>query len=325
MSLFTTLGIGRQSLLSQSRAIQVTSNNIANVNTPGYTRQRPIFEPISPGFSPDGFGSGGGVEVSRIERIVDSAIDAQLQRERQELSFDGSMEAGLSQIEGIFEELGGTGISAALTQFFGSLHDLANNPSDPSIRNQVIQKAITLTDSIRDADRRLEQMQADANGKVSQIVDEINGIARNIAELNRQIFQKEVGGVATASALRDRRSQLLDQLGQKIDFTSFERDDGQIAVFVAGGFLLVDKDAAGRLELSTDQSAQPLADPSFLHILQNIDGQIAGPITSGVSSRATGKISCSCSASSAVKPSFSWMTERRSAEHWSVPSAQLLA
>ena len=282
MSIFSTLTIGKQGLLAQARAIQVTSNNIANVNTPGYTRQRAVFEPAAPTYVRGGVPLGGGVEIAEVQRIVDAALDAQIQRERQELAFDSSIEAGLTRIEGIFEELGGTGITAALSQFFASLNDLASNPSEAAMRNQVMQSAISLADLIRDADRRLFQLQVDANQQIAQHTTEINEIAANIAELNREIFQKEVGGGAVASSLRDRRSQLLEQLGEKIDFTSFEREDGQIAVFVAGGFLLLDSEAAGGLQVGTDQSQQPLSDPSFFNIFQNFQGSVAGPITSGI-------------------------------------------
>jgi flagellar hook-associated protein 1 FlgK len=281
MSIFDTLTIGKQGLLAQGRAIQVTSNNVANVNTPGYTRQRPVFEPVAPSFLPSGFPVGGGTDVNTIERIADAALDAQLQRERQVLSYNDALEAGLTRIEGIFEELGGTGITAALQGFFKSLNDLAVNPQETAVREGVVQAAKSLADLIRDADRRLTQLGIDQNQKVEQIAGEINTLAKNIAALNRQIFQKEAGG-AVASSLRDRREELLRELGERVDFTTFERDNGQIAVFVAGGFLLVDDEVAGGLEVSTDQSVVALPNPAYLHVFQDLDGQINGPITSEI-------------------------------------------
>ena len=282
MSIFGTLTIGKQGLLTQARAIQVTSSNITNVNTPGYTRQRPILVPIPPTASRGGVPFGGGVEIQDVQRIVDAALDAQIRYERQELAFDTAMSQGLARIEGVLQELEGTGIGAALTQLFASLNDLASNPGETTVRNQVIQAAITLTELIHDADRRLSQLQADANQQVAQLTTEINDITADIALVNRQIFTQEVGSGATASALRDRRDQLLIELGNRIDFTSFERDDGQVAVFVAGGFLLVDSDFAARLEVDVDQSDLQLSDPSFFNIFQNVDGSIAGPITNGI-------------------------------------------
>ena len=282
MSIFGTLTIGKQGLLAQARAIQTSSNNIANVNTPGYTRQRPVFVPVAPSFARGGVSLGGGVELADIQRLTNAALDAQLQRERQELAFQERLDQGLARIETTLQELEETGITATLARFFADLNDLASNPSEASSRNQVIQSATSLADLIRDADRRLAQLQVDANQQLVQITNEINAVAADIAQINRQIQQQEVGGRATASSLRDEREQLLTELGKKIDFTSFERDDGQIGVFVAGGFLLVDQDFAARLTVSGDQSSQPLADPSFFHIFQDADGSIAGPITSGI-------------------------------------------
>jgi flagellar hook-associated protein 1 FlgK len=281
VSIFATLGLGRLGLLAQQRAIQVTSNNIANVNTPGYTRQRAVFQPVTPTYLPEGFPLGGGVDVSRVERIVDETLDAQLQQERSAQGFDTAREAGLSRIEGILQELDDTGINAALTHFMGALSDLADRPGDPTVRQTVVQSARGLADLVRDADRRLAELQTDANRQIAQDVREINDIAQDIAELNREIFAKEGGGTgAVASSLRDERSQLLEQLAQKIDFSSFERADGQIAVFVGGGFLLVDKDMAGSLEVRTGAPGNP----AFYDVYHDLEGSQTGPITSRIAS-----------------------------------------
>lgn len=279
MSIFGTLGIGKLGLLAQSRAIQVASNNISNVNTPGYTRQRAVFTSVTPTFLPEGFPLGGGVNVEDVERIVDATIDAQLQRERQGLSFDEGVEAGLSRLEGILAELGGSGISASMNRFFASIHDLAANPGDSTTRRNVVESAQALVGLLHDADRRMEQLQVDENNRIAQTVTEINAIAADIAELNIQIQQKEIAGTgAVASSLRDRRAQLLEELGERIDFTTFERQDGQIAVFVGGGFFLVDSEQAARLEV---QPGAP-TNPSFFDIYQNMNGQRNGPITSRI-------------------------------------------
>ena len=232
MSIFGTLTIGKQALLAQARAIQVTANNIANVNTPGYTRQRAVFVAVPPVAARGGVPIGRGVELSDVQRIADAALDAQLQHERQELSFHQGIEAGLGRLEGIFQELEGTGITGTMAVFFANLSDLASNPQELSTRNQVVESAITLAELIRNTDRRLYQLQVETNQRVAQLTTEVNEIAADIAQLNRRIFQQEVGGGATASALRDERGQLLTALGETIDFTSFERDDGQISVFV---------------------------------------------------------------------------------------------
>lgn len=278
MSIYGTLGIGRMGLLSQERAIQTSSNNIANVNTPGYTRQRAVFRSVASSFLPDGFPTGGGVEVSTVQRIVDATVDAQLRNELQGLAFDTEREAGLARVEGIFEELGGTGINSALSSFFGSLNDLANDAGNSTAREALVQNAQTLVDLIRNADSRLSQMQIDADDVLTRASTEVNDIASGIARLNVQIFSKEAGTDVDASALRDSRDQLLKELADKIDFTTFEKPNGQIAVFVAGGFTLVDEEMAA--VLSTQPST---SDPTKSDVFMNIGGTLSGPITAGIS------------------------------------------
>jgi flagellar hook-associated protein 1 FlgK len=297
VSLFAVLGIGRSSLLTQQRAIQVTSNNVANVNTPGYTRQRAVLQPVSPTFLADGIPIGGGVEATAVERIIDEAIDEQLRQERSASGFDTTREATLARIEGIFEELGGTGIGAALTRLFESFSDLAAHPADPTARQEVIQAASDLVQLVHDADRRLTDMQVDANQQIEQSVREINEIARDIADLNREIFARENASAGVASALRDERSRLLEQLAEKIDFTSFERPDGQIAVFVGGGFLLVDSEVSATLEVRTGAPGNP----SFFDIYHNLDGSIAGPITTRI---ASGELAAAIDARDTTVPTY---------------------
>ncbi len=277
MSILSAFNTARSSLLAQSRALSVASNNVGNVNTPGYTRLRPIFETI-PGSS-GGLSVGGGASIESIQRVVDATIDLQLQRERQELSYDAEIERGLTSIEGIFEELGGTGISGALSEFFASLGDLANNPANSTVRESVLQAAKNLTSLIHDADRRLDQRQIDANNQLQQSVTEVNAITADLAELNGQIFRVESSGSgAEASALRDRRAALLADLAEHVGFTFFERPDGQISVFVGGGAVLVDDDVSAQLLVQPGAAGNPV----FFDIFHDLGGSVGGPITARI-------------------------------------------
>ncbi len=277
MSILSAFNSARSSLLAQSKALAVTSNNIGNVNTPGYTRLRPIFTPL-PSYS-GGFPVGGGASIESIQRVVDATIDLQLQRERQELSYDTEIERGLTGIEGIFEELGGTGISAALSELFASLGDLANDSADLTVRESVLQAAQNLIGLIHDADRRLDQQQVDANNQLQQSITEVNAIAAGLAQLNGQIFQVETSGVGSeASALRDRRTALLSDLAEHLDFTSFEKANGQISVFVGGGAVLVDDDVSAQLLVQPGAGGNPV----FFDIFHDLGGSVGGPITSRI-------------------------------------------
>lgn len=264
-------------MLAQSRALSITSNNIGNVNTPGYTRLRPIMLPI-PATSA-GLAIGGGSSIESVQRIVDATIDLQLQRERQLLAFDEQLERGLSSIEGVFEELGGTGITAALSSLFASFGDLANDPGNSTVRESVLQSAQNLLSLVHDADRRLAQQQLDTNNQIAQSVTEVNVIAADLADLNRQIFAAEgPGNTDEASALRDRRSELLADLAEHIDFSFFEREDGTISVFLGSGVVLVDSDLAAELQVQPGAPGNPV----FFDIYHSLGGSLNGPITSTI-------------------------------------------
>ena len=276
MSIFGLLNIGKEGLLANQRAINTTANNIANVNTPSYTRQRTVFTPTAPAFSPAGRPLAGGVSILEVQRVANTALDAQVLREREALAFDEQRELGLARLEGIFEELGGTGITSALGEFFKAVQDLSLNPAGTVERQAMVETATTMTERIRATDARAHQVQVDANSSLRQLVSEINELADRVASLNSQIFRAERSG-ASASSLRDARNEALSQLGDNIDFSFFERDDGQIAVFVGGGFLLVDSGQAGSLELQTRGTGD---DPDFFDVYQRMGGAVAGPITS---------------------------------------------
>ena len=281
MSIFASTAIARTGILAHQRAIQVTARNIANQSTEGYSRQRPVFTPIASVFEADGFPQGGGSRILKVDRIVDQGIQSQLERERSLLSYDRTLEVGISRIEGVLDELGGTGLSTGLNQFFDALNDLADAPGDPATREAAVQFGDNLVTQIRSVDLRLEQLETDTNQEISNTVDEVNEITLELRELNRQIRSREFGADG-GSELRDRRNLLLEELGEKIDFTSFERDDGSLAIFVGGGALLVDGDARAELQVSTQQPVA-LADPTFFNIFVALNNTQQGPITQAIS------------------------------------------
>jgi flagellar hook-associated protein 1 FlgK len=138
---------------------------------------------------------------------------------------------------------------------------------------------------LNDADRRLAQIATDENAKVEQLVTEVNQLGSEIAEVNNRIFLLEAEE-QSASSLRDRRGQLLEQLAEKIDFTSFERDDGTLAVFVGGGFFLVDAESSAPL------AVRPGAGPSgaFFDVYHDVDGNVSGPITGRITGGELGAV-----------------------------------
>ncbi len=236
--LFGVLSIGTSALLNQQRAINVTGNNIANVNTPGYSRQRVNLlagVPVQTGFGL----MASGVTSAGIERIYDRFLGAQLNSESANLGRWEAEKGMLERVEVVFDETDGYGLNQALSDFWNAWQDLSLNPSGRTERSMVAATSQALADRIRQKYADLEQTQADIQVAVEGGVESVNRLAEQIADLNQKIARTESGGV-NANDYRDRRDLLLKELAEFIDISSFENDDGQVVVSTANGRPLVE-------------------------------------------------------------------------------------
>ena len=136
-SLFASLNVARQALQAQQVGLDVTQNNIANVNTPGYARQRVNFVPGDTVFQDD-YGAGMGVRLESIVSFRSSLIDRRVNDELQAKGEYAAASEALQQVEAIFNEAGGSGLQTALDAFFNSFSALAATPEDISLREQVL-------------------------------------------------------------------------------------------------------------------------------------------------------------------------------------------
>ncbi len=173
-SLSASLTIALQSLLAQQGGIEVTSNNIANASTVGYSRQRPDFVETPPiEFVGKTFGTG--VTLDTITSLRDSILDLRVNQETQQ---QGQLDAFVSsgqQIQALFNEASGTGLQAPLTAFFSSLSQLASSPSDLNVRQSVLTSAQNLAGAFSHAANSLSTLQQNVDLSVSQSVSQING------------------------------------------------------------------------------------------------------------------------------------------------------
>jgi flagellar hook-associated protein 1 len=237
--LFSSLEIGRKSLLAQQQALQVTSNNVANVNTPGYSRQRAVLEASRP--LQDGLLQiGTGVDVSSVESARDRFLEIRVADGTQSAGKQQASLDSLNQIEGVFN-VGDQGIQEAISRFFNSFSTLANDPTSVPLRTSVLSAAENLTNVFQNSAQQLTEIQQNINGSVVDSVNQINDLASSIASLNREIGAAEaVGG--EASTLRDQRTELVNQLSNLVDIHYFEDEKGGFSVSVAGGQSLVTAD-----------------------------------------------------------------------------------
>lgn len=240
--LFSIFDIGKLGLLANQQALQVVGQNLANVNTPGYSRQEAVLEATNPN-TLGNFQLGTGVEVAQIRRIVNTFIEGQINVSQQDLGRLQAQADALNRLESVFPAAEDSGINKDLNDFFNALRDLSNNPQGRTERTVLLNKADTLATDFQQAGVALAQIRTDLNTQVSQTVTEVNDLAARIAVLNGKIASAEIGGF-TANDLRDQRGQLLNELGNRIETHTFEDATGQTQVFVGRGQTLVERNVA---------------------------------------------------------------------------------
>ncbi|HAA89837.1 MAG TPA: flagellar hook-associated protein FlgK, partial [Peptococcaceae bacterium] len=238
-STFFGIELAKRGLQAQQRALDVTGHNVANANTPGFTRQEAVLATETPYPVPGlnmPWGAkqiGTGVEVAEIRRLRDSFIDLQVRHENKALGYWEARENALEKIEVILNEPSDSGLRSVLEAFWQSLEELSKNPESLAVRSVVRQRGLALTETFNHLDCQLRELQDDLDNSVRVKVNEVNSLGRQIADLNQQILKIEVTG-ARANDLRDRRDVLLDQLARIINIQAYEDDKGLAQVIIGG-------------------------------------------------------------------------------------------
>ena len=229
------LDIGKQALLTQQLALQVTSNNISNVNTPGYSRQRGALQERQPVQTEAG-PVGTGVQMTSVEAARDQFLEARLSSVIQSTGKEETVTGYLNQVQSVFG-LSQAGIGDALSRFFNSFSSLANDPTSAPLRYGVISAGQNLAVMFNDATKQLSDIQQNADTAVIDTVNQINDLSAKIAALNVQINNTEAAGVH-ANDLRDQRMEAVKQLSSLVDIHYYETNDGTFSVSSAGTTLV---------------------------------------------------------------------------------------
>ncbi|MEA3435313.1 MAG: flagellar hook-associated protein FlgK [Thermodesulfobacteriota bacterium] len=230
------LDIGRGALLAHQKAISITGHNIANVNTPGYSRQRVNLANL--GLTSASGQMGAGVRASDIQRIYDQFLGSQINTESYNLGKWEAQKSSLERVEIIFDETTGFGLNQAMGDFWNAWQDLVNNPEGHTERQVLVAKSEIMAEIFNKISSDLNQQQNDIDSSIEGAVNEINTIAGQISDLNIKISDIEKSG-QSANDLRDERDLLLKELSSMIDINSFEGNDGQVTVLVGNGRPLV--------------------------------------------------------------------------------------
>lgn len=254
-SQFFGLNIAYTGLLASNAALNTTNNNIANVQTEGYSRQQVSQQAANAIRVFQTYGcAGAGVETLTIERVRNEFYDSRYWVNNTKVGEYGQKQYYMEQLESYFDDNGqNAGFKTVFDQLMVSgLQAWKDNPDDLSTKEQFIGYAGALAEYFNGAVGNLQKLQKDVNQEIKAKIDEINSLADEIATLNKQINTIELNGNMKANELRDRRTLLLDQLSQIVDVETKEtsvrdvnnlnQDTGatRFIVKIAGGQTLVD-------------------------------------------------------------------------------------
>jgi flagellar hook-associated protein 1 FlgK len=242
------LEVARKALSSYQLALTVYGNNIANVDTPGFSR-RTLLLAEGEGHKMPAGRIGLGVDPVTIRRMRDAFLDDAYRRQSSSLGMYESLEQTLAEVEMVFGEPGEAGLSTVLNEFWDSWQELANEPESQTTRTLVTDKAQALARVLHEMDRSLVNQIEALDTEVESYVNEINGLASAIADLNSQIVASESSG-HEAPDLRDQRDLLVDQLADLADVSTFTRDDGSLSVML-GSEALVERADTVRLSVAS--------------------------------------------------------------------------
>jgi len=241
MSLFSSLQQANNALQAAQIGLQVTGNNIANVNTPDYLRQRVIYTP-APTQAIGNLRLGLGVQVEAVVQQVDHFLEERLRGSRSDLAKGEAQENTYTQLDALIGELSETDLSTSLNNFFGSINDILNQPEDLGVRNLSILRGETLASDIKRQYERVRQVQLDTNDRIRDAAADINGLLSDIADLNEKIVRLEGGDTTKSDAvgLRDQRMRKLTELSEIIGVRVVEQENGSASVFSNGEYLVID-------------------------------------------------------------------------------------
>ena len=261
------LNIARNALLAQQVAMEVTSQNIANVNTLGYSRQRAVLESVGSD-SANRLKLGLGVGVDSVIQYVDQFTNRAINTKTASAGEYDAKAPILSHLETIFNETSDQGLGAVMNEFWKAWQDVANDPGGIAQRTALIERAQTLTNQFNAMSNDLNQIKQSMNTNIKATISELNGAIQGIADLNEKIVHAE-SGQGTANDLRDQRRILLEKVSGLIGTTYLEDENGSMKVLTTDGLLLVDGNESWGFE-------QDLDNIYWNHIPSDVSGRIHG-------------------------------------------------
>ncbi|MFO1264249.1 MAG: flagellar hook-associated protein FlgK [Rhodoferax sp.] len=249
------LDVGTRALQANQIALQTAGNNIANVNTQGYSRQSVVFQTVEGQFTGGGY-IGKGVDIATIQRSYSAFLTRQSTLAASTQSADTTRADKLKQLEGLFSV--GTGsLGATINSMLNAFSDVASAPTDLTARTVVLTRMDETASRMRAASQQLEDLQTGITSELNEKISKINSIAQSIASVNDQIARANGSG-QPPNDLLDRRDQLVRDLNQYVQTTSIPATDGTVGIFIGGSQALVLGTSTAPVSLVQDFSGPTL-------------------------------------------------------------------
>jgi flagellar hook-associated protein 1 FlgK len=240
--------------------MEVTANNIANVNTEGYARQRVSMTEIAdfawPGPHSQSQNIGDGVQIDKVERVQDAFLENRGRIEHAQNAFLAGQQQLLGRIEQAFAEPSDTALQAQLTDFWTAFSDVANRPADDAARTALIARGTIVSETIRDMSGQLASVWDTTSAQLGALVSEINEAAKTVAQLNQAVVASHVNS-QPANELANQRDRAILKLAELTGATTAMRNDGSIDVLLGGSMLVSGNNAR---QLLPPSGARTMAD-----------------------------------------------------------------
>lgn len=246
-----SLNIAKNAIAVQQYGISVVGHNISNVNTSDYSRQSIELSATSP-ISSAGVIFGTGVDVQDVSQVADQLLSSRLADAQSDFSAADQVESYMTIMETLFDEESENSLSNLISDFWNSWEDLADNPEGSAEKSIITEKGAALATTFDSLSTSLADMGNEITQKLETSVAEINSIASELAQLNKDIVAAEAGG-ASANDLIDKRAALVTNLSELIDVQSYEQKNGALTVTTANGCALVDEFEVRSLKCSEGQ------------------------------------------------------------------------
>jgi flagellar hook-associated protein 1 FlgK len=265
------LNVSSDGLAAQSFGLNVTGQNIANANTPLYMRRQALLETQA----------GLGVQVQGQRQVSDTYADRNFFSATSSQASASEYDGDLSALENVFNDSSGTGLGSSLNQLFTSFQQLSTQPSDPTVRQNVLSSANAFATRVNDISGTIASQRTDLFTKATQLAQQANQQSQEIAKLNQQITEAQMAG-RDASGLVDQRNQKLLGLAQVIDIRTTTEANGTVTVQAGGTTLIegtttrslgVGLDSSGNIEVTAQRTGS--SDPSIDLTATVTGGQLA--------------------------------------------------